>query len=109
MPDETVSAATEKPASGPLVPGLTDPRRVALERHPIRTREGRSTLSGWRMAIASTEGEGTITRVDLPSVDGALHRGEGLFLGWPEERLAAAYAALLPMDEPPSPTLPQLG
>jgi len=98
-----------QPDTGALVPGLTDPRRVALERHPIRTREGRSILSGWRMTIAAREGEGTITRVDLPSVDGALHRGEGLFLGWPEERLAAAYAALLPMEEPTSPTLPQLG
>ena len=34
---------------------------------------------------------------------------EGIFLGWPEERLSAGYAALMPMDEPPPPETLQLG
>ena len=95
-------------AAAPVIPGLTHPRRVGLERFPIRTREGATTVSGWRMAIAAEEGEGTITRVDLSS-GGVIHRGEGIFLGWSEERLAAGYAALTPIDEPEPPPILQLG
>ena len=91
-----------------LVSGLTRPRRVGLERFPVRTREGVVTVSGWRMTVAAEEGEGTITRVDLSS-GAVIHRGEGVFLGWNEERLAAGYAALMPVDEPDSPSMPQLG
>jgi hypothetical protein len=95
-------------APSPLVPGLTSPRRLGLERFPIRTREGATTVSGWRMTIQADEGEGTITRVDLSS-GGVIHRGEGIFLGWAEERLAAGYAALMPPEEPEPPPTLQLG
>jgi hypothetical protein len=98
---------TEETA-GPVIPGLTDPRRLGLERFPIRTREGATTVSGWRLTVAAREGEGAITRVDLSS-GGVIHRGEGVFLGWSEERLAAGYAALMPMDEPEPPPTLQLG
>jgi hypothetical protein len=40
---------------------------------------------------------------------GEIYRGEGVFLGWPQERLAAAYAALLPRDDAPPPEFMQLG
>ncbi len=37
------------------------------------------------------------------------YRGDGIFLGWPQEKLAAVYAALVAQrDEPPF-DLPQLG
>jgi hypothetical protein len=90
------------------IPGLTGARRLALERFPVRTREGATTVSGWRLSVASNEGQGAITRIDLSS-GAVIHRGEGIFLGWPEERLAAGYAALMPMDEPESPPPLQLG
>jgi hypothetical protein len=87
---------------------LTNPRRLALERFPVRAREVSVTLSAWRLAVASEEGEGTVTRVEISS-GGVLHRGEGIFLGWPQERLAAAYEAMMPIDEPTPPETLQLG
>jgi hypothetical protein len=92
----------------PTIPGLTGARRVSLERFPVRTREGATTVSGWRLTVASDEGEGTITRVELSS-GAMIHRGEGVFLGWSEERLTAGYAALMPLDEPEPPPPLQLG
>jgi len=92
----------------PVIPGLTRPRRIELTRFPVRTREWATTVSGWRLTVAAEEGEGTITRVDLSS-GAVIHRGGGIFLGWPEERLSAGYAALMPMDEPPPPETLQLG
>ena len=86
--------------SVPLVPGLTDPRALGLERCPIRTRESGVTRSGWRLSIESVEGSGAIVLVD--EAEPALFRGDGIFLGWPRERLEAAYRALLPAkDERP--------
>jgi hypothetical protein len=94
--------------AAPAIPGLAGARRLALERFPVRTREGATTVSGWRLTVASDQGEGTITRVELSS-GGVIHRGEGVFLGWTEERLAAGYAALMPLDEPEPPATLQLG
>ena len=81
-----------------LVAGLTSPRRLSLERFSIRTRESSSTQAGWRLVAASDEGEGAIVFVETRP-DEALYRGDGVFLGWPQERLAAAYNALLPRPE----------
>lgn len=97
----TVSAAA-------VVEGLTNPRSLGLERSPIRSRESGSTQSGWRLAVASDEGEGSITLFE--AVPGcALYRGEGVFLGWPQDRLASAYAALAPKDEAAPLETQQLG
>ncbi|HEY1435470.1 MAG TPA: hypothetical protein VGG65_08850 [Thermoanaerobaculia bacterium] len=94
--------------AGPEVAGLVEPRALALERFAIRTREGSVTLAGWRLTVASAAGHGAIVLVEL-APGSAVHRGEGVFLGWPQERLASAYAALLPGDpEPPFETA-QLG
>jgi hypothetical protein len=91
-----------------VVQGLTNPRSLGLERSPIRVRQMPVTLSAWRLAIASEQGGGTITLVEPPSEE-VFYRGDGIFLGWPQERLASAYAALAPKDEaPPFETL-QLG
>ena len=69
----------------------------SMERVPIRTRESNVTRSAWRMEVQCDEGAGTIT-----FVDDNVYRGEGLFLGWPQEELAAAWtgAQKKPDDEP---------
>ena len=80
--------------------GLTEPKGVGLERIPIRTRESSVTQSGWRLGVEAREGIGTITLVETRA--GERHRGDGIFLGWTQEKLAAAYRALAPgNDEPP--------
>jgi hypothetical protein len=97
-----------EPEAPDLVPGLTDPRTVALERSPIRVRESSSTQSAWRLAVECGEGAGSITLVDaVPGVE--IYRGDGVFLGWPRERLAAAYEALRPKPEAESFETQQLG
>ena len=90
------------------VPGLTDPRAEPPERHPIRTREGSTTQSAWRLSVSSVQGAGAIVFVDV-SPDESFYRGEGVFLGWDQERLAAAYRALLPEPAGADPEFAQLG
>jgi hypothetical protein len=100
--------ARETADSPGAVPGLTNPRILSLDRFPIRTREGTATLSAWRLCVAGEEGEGAIVRVDA-SASERFHRGEGVFLGWPEDRLAAAYDLLRPVSEEPGFEIHQLG
>ena len=76
----------------------------SMERAPIRTRESNVTRSAWRMEVQCDEGLGTITLVD-----DAFYRGEGLFLGWPQEELAAAHASVQKHDDEPPFELMQLG
>ncbi|HET9793485.1 MAG TPA: hypothetical protein VFS34_03400 [Thermoanaerobaculia bacterium] len=60
------------------------------------------------MAIESEEGSGSI--LVLESVAGVpLYRGDGIFLGWTQDRLAAAYATLRSDPEPDSFETQQLG
>lgn len=88
------------------VEGLTNAVVRSLERTPIRTRESNVTRSAWRMEVECDSGTGTITLLDE-----GLHRGDGLFLGWPRERLAATYEALVAgdQDDSPAPDTLQLG
>lgn len=97
-------------SAGPaeLVPGLTEPRTLSLERFPIRERENSVTRSGWRLSVACREGNGAIVLVETAAAE-AFFRGEGVFLGWPRERLEAAYRALLPPSDGPVLELNQLG
>jgi len=88
--------------------GLTNPRAIALERFPICTRESSATLSAWRLAISTDDGDGAIYLVEI-SPDRSLFRGEGIFLGWPQQRLEPVYRELLPTDEEPPLEPPQLG
>ena len=121
------------------VAGLTNASARSLERVPIRTRDSNVTRSAWRMEVECDGGTGGITVIELSSdrvvglsgdrvaegsrdSDGSprqpdhsttrqlVRRGDGLFLGWPQERLAEVYDALLQRDdeEPPFETL-QLG
>ena len=99
-------AATRAPQTPDL--GLTNPRCSGLSRVALLTRELAATLSGWRLSFAADEGEGGITRIETAEGE-TFHRGDGVCMGWTEERLAAAYAALLPRDDAPPPELMQLG
>jgi hypothetical protein len=88
--------------------GLTGLRAQPRERVPIRTRASGVTRAAWRLPIASDQGTGAIVMVEA-SPQESYYRGEGIFLGWAQERLAAVHDALLPKcDEPPF-DMPQLG
>lgn len=78
-------------------------------RVPIRSREDAVTLSAWRLFLLADEGEGMITRIDSADASPPLYRGDGVCLGWAQERLATAYAALLPRDDAPALEFMQLG
>lgn len=87
---------------------LAVPWSSTLERHPLRTREGASTRSGWRIVFASERGAGVVTEVELD--DGrTLYRGEGVFLGWAQESLAEGYRRLRPPEDEERFETPQLG
>jgi hypothetical protein len=99
MPTETEDQA---------LPGLEEATATPPERVPVRTREGRITLAAWRMLVTTPGGGGSIVLVETNV--GALFRGEGLFLGWAQDRLATAYRALVPKTAPDLTTnYPQLG
>ena len=87
---------------------LTNPRGVGLARAPVRLRETGTTLGAWRVTLISEEGEGSVTLVEAAGQP-LFYRGEGVCLGWRQESLAAAFAALRPVDDEPPLELPQLG
>jgi hypothetical protein len=76
------------------------------ERVAARTREHGFTQSGWRLEIVCEEGAGAIVLIE--SGDTAHYRGDGHFLGWPQDRLEAVYRACLPATDDLLET-PQLG
>ena len=88
--------------------GLTGVTAEPPRRVPIRTRSTSVTQSGWRVEIRCDEGTGAIVLAETGPGE-SCHRGEGLFLGWPQDRLAALYQAVRPRaDDAPADT-PQLG
>jgi hypothetical protein len=91
-----------------LVPGLTNPRTLGFERFLIRLREGSTTQSAWRLSVACDEGMGAIIAVEIPP-EVVFYRGDGIFLGWTQERMELAYKALLPKSEAGGFEIPQLG
>ena len=88
--------------------GLTEPRALSLERFLIRTRGSSSTQSAWRLSVVCGEGQGAIIFLEMSPAE-TFYRGEGVFLGWPPERMEAAYRALLPKSEEPAFETQQLG
>jgi len=74
----------------------------------VRARGVTVTLAAWSLAVAADEGEGSIVLIDLPE-GRTFFRGDGVCLGWAQERLAAAYAALVPREQAEVFDLPQLG
>jgi hypothetical protein len=87
--------------------GLTGLRAEPPERVPIRLRSSGATRSAWRMAISCDQGTGAIVLAEVGPTE-RHYRGEGLFLGWTHERMAALYASLLPQADDPVGG-PQLG
>jgi hypothetical protein len=79
-------------------PGLEEATGTAPERVAVRTREGRITLAAWRMHVTAPSGSGAIVLVETNVGD--VFRGEGLFLGWAQDMLAAAYRTLVPKTGP---------
>ena len=91
-----------------IVPGLKNPRFLALDRFLIRLRGGSATHSAWRLAVESDEGHGGIILVEASPAE-TFYRGEGVFLGWDQDRLRSAYSALLPKLEADGFQMQQLG
>ena len=81
---------------------------MTLDRVPVRTRESAVTRSAWRLAFSGEQGEGSIVLLEVPGGP-ALYRGEGICLGWSQERLADAYRELRPAGGGREPDPGQLG
>lgn len=81
-----------------------------LARIAARARDVAHTFSAWALAVETAQGPGRIVRIEL-TPDTTLWRGDGVFLGWTSERLAAAWAALRAREPEPeaTPDFPQLG
>lgn len=90
--------------------GLTHLVVRPLERVLVRSRGGDVTGSAWRLAVACDQGAGGIVLIDV-SREESWFRGDGVFLGWSQARLAEAYNALTePADALKADLdLPQLG
>jgi hypothetical protein len=98
--------AEPDPSPDSALEGLTGARADAPARTPVRTRESGVTQSAWRLDVDSDRGAGWIVRLDGGET---LYRGDGVLLGWSQERLAAAWNALLPRVAEAEPDPPQLG
>lgn len=108
IPDPMRPRESESPGPGDPLGGLKEARCLSLERVAIQTRESVTTRAGWRLSAACAEGDGAISLIELsPTV--SLYRGDGVFLGWPAQRLEAAYRALLPPSDGHRFELNQLG
>ncbi len=79
-----------------------------LERVNVRSRASQVTRSAWRLEVTSPRGNGAILMVEV-SPQETHYRGEGIFLGWSQERLGGAYRALAPRTDDTDPEMPQLG
>jgi len=88
------------------IEGLGSVTPSAPSRVHIRVREAAVTLSAWRIDGGSPRGQGWIV---LAEHNTAWYRGDGVFLGWPQQRLEAAWRALLPPPEKENTEFPQLG
>lgn len=90
-----------------IIAGLHEVEVGPLERVPVRARDSQMTVSAWRVLVDSDSGSGAIVLLEL-SPGEHYYRGDGVFLGWPQEQLESAYRALLPEQSEEAPTL-QLG
>ncbi|MEO8053513.1 MAG: hypothetical protein ABI768_00050 [Acidobacteriota bacterium] len=92
------------PLAGLVVTGTT------LGRVAARARDVAHTFSAWALVVDTAQGPGRIVRIEL-TPDATLWRGDGIFLGWTSERLAAAWDALRAAEPEleASPDFQQLG
>jgi hypothetical protein len=79
------------------IEGLGEVTATEPSRTPLRMRGAGVTTAGWRIAVQAPRGTGSIVLAEHAAE--RFYRGEGVFLGWPQERLEAAYRALLPPDD----------
>lgn len=110
MPTDPSPTTEAAPPADPMKErfGLTGIAAAPPQRVPIRTRSTNVTQAGWRMELRCDQGRGAVVLAET-SPGETYHRGEGLFLGWPQDSLAALYEALRPRaDDAPLDT-PQLG
>ncbi len=92
--------------------GLTAIEVRPVDRVLVRRRESQVTTSAWRLEVTCDQGAGGIVRVEVATETGeqSVYRGDGVFLGWSQERLAEAYDSLSrPTDTGPTFELLQLG
>jgi hypothetical protein len=89
------------------IPGIGAVTATAPSRVPVRVRALSVTLSAWRLDATSPRGAGTLVLADHGGA--SWYRGDGVFLGWPQDRLGAAWRALLPPAERTDLDIPQLG
>jgi hypothetical protein len=108
MTPDPGASRTEAKEQATALSGLTSLHAGPRERVPIRTRASGVTTSAWRLEIAADQGTGAIVIIEV-SPQESHYRGEGLFLGWTQERLAAVHDALWPRSDEPGFDLPQLG
>lgn len=73
--------------------GLTNIETRPLERVLICQRESPVTTSAWRLELTCDQGTGGIVRLETAAGQ-TVYRGDGLFLGWSQERLAEVYDTL---------------
>jgi hypothetical protein len=76
------------------IEGLGEVRASEPDRVMLRMRGAAVTVSGWRIGVEAPRGPGGVVLAEHGSQ--RFYRGEGVFLGWPQDRLEAAYRALLP-------------
>jgi len=82
------------------IEGLGEVTATEPTRAPLRIRGAAVTTAGWRISVQAPRGAGTIVLAEQGVQQ--FYRGDGLFLGWPQERLETAWRALLPPSEGPS-------
>jgi hypothetical protein len=108
----TEAGAETSAATGNDAFGLTAIEAGPVQRVLVRRRESSVTTAAWRLEVTCDQGAGGIVRVDIATGAGEqpVYRGDGVFLGWSQERLAGAYDALSrPTDDGSSFELIQLG
>lgn len=96
------------PTESRALAGLTGVTANPPERVHVRSRSSNVTRAAWRIDVASDQGPGTIILVEISPTE-QYYRGDGTFLGWNQEQLAAAYRDLLPKGSDSGPESPQLG
>jgi len=89
------------------IEGLGEVTAGAPARVPLRMRGAAVTMSGWRISVEASRGAGSIVVAEHGPQ--RFYRGDGVFLGWTQERLEAAYRAVLPPPEGSSDEHLQLG
>jgi hypothetical protein len=79
------------------IEGLGEVTASEPTRAPLRLRDATVTTAGWRISVQAPRGTGSIVLAEHGAQ--RFYRGDGVFLGWPQERLEATWRALLPPDD----------